>query len=367
MDQLNLVLLFGVCVFALATAQGPLEVLDNLDLNVLVSYIDYDDYYEYKFQCNQCHDLHGHQDVWYFSPGIFQEEAYWYPSPELPVCKPKPTTPTSPPVWEDCPKEEIDYNCSLAPPPPNDDPTVQLVNVSCSCQGVVAKYCCREGIECAKLTEDDVMTRTYDFGTSNWSKSPKCKNSVTFFAPDVNTEWMFAKCEGEVAKVYNCPHAPAPVITDPNLVIKHVACFPCYVQIEFCCKSFCNVFPVGSTKEMAYNFATQTWSAQPTCGTIPLPCPPVIVPPGSPIRVSYSDSSANKPCGSLATFTCSTGDTFLGTQRDVCGWGRDPDTGGVFPQWTSAKDQDNYSVTKPTPPGYCRAPSVSCPKSMWWV
>ena len=74
-------------------------------------------------------------------------------------------------------------------------------------------------------------------------------------------------CVSEVAKVYNCPHAPAPVITDPNLVIKHVACFPCYVQIEFCCKSFCNVFPVGSTKEMAYNFATQTWSAQPTCGS----------------------------------------------------------------------------------------------------
>ena len=66
---------------------GPLEVLDNLDPNVLVSYIDYDGYYEYKFKCPPCYDLCGHQDVWYFCPGIYQADAYWYPSPELPICE----------------------------------------------------------------------------------------------------------------------------------------------------------------------------------------------------------------------------------------------------------------------------------------
>ena len=35
------------------------------------------------------------------------------------------------------------------------------------------------------------------------------ENSVTFFAPDVNTEWMFAKCEGGMLTCCNAyPHNP---------------------------------------------------------------------------------------------------------------------------------------------------------------
>ena len=79
---------------------------------------------------------------------------------------------------------------------------------------------------------------------------------------------LFPTCFAGAVREYSCPHAPAPSITGQNLVIHYVACLPSYVEIYFCCESFCNVFPEGSPRSMAYDFATKTWSQEPTCGSM---------------------------------------------------------------------------------------------------
>ena len=80
--------------------------------------------------------------------------------------------------------------------------------------------------------------------------------------------------------------------------------------------------------------------------------------------MKYSDSGFEKTCGSLAEFTCNNGATFIGSKRDVCGWGSDEQTGKAFAQWLSANDQESYSRTNPTPPGYCPATGGSCPRGV---